>query len=253
MECAALYLDKKHYFPLHLHPDRYTFSYVLKGESNLLCNNSLLVLKAGDLVVIPPYVAHQTFVENFFHYKVIRVPILHSFNMISTNQLGVTIVKNCYSYKYHFNNWYDSIKADKNNNLISTTNKLDETKVPKIFRRFLMTNNTSLTQPKIIFKKVLIHLENNYNRPILVEELSDLAHLSESHFQRLFKLNIGISASRYLQNLRIEKAKEYIKTRDRFTSIAFDTGFFDQSHFNRYFKINVGMNPKRYADLVKND
>ncbi|MDY8135974.1 AraC family transcriptional regulator [Aquimarina sp. 2201CG5-10] len=243
MECATIYYDKKHYFPMHLHPDRYTFSYIINGSANLICNNSIFILKPGSLVIIPPYVAHQTLVEHFFHYKVIRVPKLHAFVNLNATQLGLTIIKNNHAYKNQFNKWFDKIKANNNEEII----------IPEVFEHFLMSHDADLTKPKILLKKALIHLESNYYRPIPVEELSDLIHLSESHFQRLFKANIGISASRYLQNLRIEKAKEYIKTRNCFTDIAYDTGFFDQSHFNKYFKINVGMIPKRYADLVKND
>jgi AraC-like DNA-binding protein/quercetin dioxygenase-like cupin family protein len=243
MECATILYDKPHYFPMHLHPDRYTFSYILNGSANLICNNSIANLKSGNLVVIPPYVAHQTLIKHFFHYKVIRVPKLHSFANLDYSQFGLTIIENNNLYNNQYNQWFDLIK----------TNDKEKNKIPDMFKRFLINQNSDLTTSKVLLKKALIHLENNFNRSIPVEELSDLIHLSESHFQRLFKTNIGISPIRYLQNLRIEKAKEYIKVRNSFTDIAYDTGFFDQSHFNKYFKINVGMIPKRYADLVKND
>lgn len=243
MECATIFYDKGHYFPMHVHPDRYTFSYILNGSANLICNNSSYILKPGDLVVIPPCMAHQTLIEHCFHYKVIRVPKLHSFVNLNYSELGLTIIKNNNAYKSQYNQWFDQIQA----------NDKREIKIPQIFEHFLMHQNSDLSTSKVLLKKALIHLENNFHRPIPVEELSDLTHLSESHFQRLFKANIGISPMRYLQNLRIEKAKEYIKVRNGFTDIAYDTGFFDQSHFNKYFKINVGMIPKRYADLVKND
>ncbi len=74
MECATILYDKEHYFPKHLHPDRYTFSYILNGSAQLICNNAMFILKPGDLVIIPPFVAHQTPIDDFFHYKVIRVP-----------------------------------------------------------------------------------------------------------------------------------------------------------------------------------
>ncbi|MDO5980251.1 AraC family transcriptional regulator [Flavivirga spongiicola] len=250
MESATIFYDKKHYFPMHLHPNRYTFSYILNGNAHLICNGSRFILKAGDLVIIPPYVAHQTRIEDFFHYKVIRVPKLDAFSNRSNAQLGLTIVRNSYSYKNDFNHWFESIIINKGHNL--NMGERAETQVPDVFKRFLISNHSNLIK-KNSLTKALVHIETNYNRSILVEELSDLTHLSESHFQRLFKINIGISPMRYLQNLRIEKAKEYIKTRDNFTDIAYDTGFFDQSHFNKYFKINVGMIPKRYADLIRND
>jgi AraC-like DNA-binding protein len=251
MECATILYDKKHYFPMHLHPDRYTFSYILNGNAHLICIDATYFLKAGDLVFIPPYIAHQTLIESSFHYKVIRVPKIHPFNTTSHNQVGVTIVKNSESYKYHFNCWFDSIITNKNSN--GTNVESTATNVPAVFNRFLVTTESNVTNSKIMLQKALVHIEQNYNRSIHVEELADISCMSDSHFQRLFKINIGISPIRYLQNLRIEKAKECLKTRNNFTDIAYDTGFFDQSHFIKYFKMNVGMLPKKYADLVNND
>ncbi|MDC8004152.1 AraC family transcriptional regulator [Aureisphaera galaxeae] len=248
MECATLYYDKKHYFPMHLHPDLYTFSYILGGSANLICQGGTFRLKENDLVIIPPYMAHQSLVDDFFYYKVIRVPKSHSFTDVYNGRLGLTIVHNCFSYKDHFDVWYDSIRS---NILVPSTENNDLENIPEVFKRFLAPNKPYSTNAGVVLRKALTHFEENYHRPILVEELSDLTCMSESHFQRLFKSNIGIAPMRYLLNLRIEKAKEYIKTKDSFSEVAYETGFYDQSHFNKYFKTSVGMIPKRYADLIK--
>lgn len=226
---------------MHLHPDRYTFSHIIAGGACLLYNNSVYNLEKGDLVIIPPYVSHQTLIETFFHYKVIRVPKLHSFAGLETQKVGLTIIKNDPQYIAQFDTWFEAVR-DANNG---------DHNVSKVFEQFLTSDEETLSASNVVLKKALVHIEDNFHKKISVEELSDITHLSESHFQRIFKKNIGISPTRYLQNLRIEKAKELIKIRSSFTDIAYDTGFFDQSHFNKYFKINVGMIPKRYADIVK--
>ncbi len=231
---------------MHLHPDLYTFSYILGGGANLICQDAVFRLKENDLVIIPPYMAHQSKVEDYFYYKVIRVPKPHSFVDVSNRRMGLTIIRDCYSYKDHFNNWFEAIRSG---HYTSMDQEVDA--IPDVFKRFLAPNKAQSTQSGIVLRTALAHFEENYDRPILVEELSDLTCLSHSHFQRLFKNNIGIAPMRYLLNLRIEKAKEYIKTKDSFGDVAYETGFYDQSHFNKYFKINVGMIPKRYADLVK--
>ena len=241
MECATIYYDRPHYFPMHLHPDRYTFSYVIDGGAYLLNKRSTHKLEQGDLVIIPPYVSHQTLIESFFHYKIIRVPKLRSFAGLDNNKLGLTIIKNNPLYKDHYDQWFEAVRANTN----------VKHNVSRVFEQFLASEAGTLSTSKIILKKALVHIEDNFQRKISIEELADITHLSESHFQRVFKSNIGISPMRYLQNLRIEKAKELIKIRNSFTDVAYDTGFFDQSHFNKYFKINVGMIPKRYADIVK--
>lgn len=239
MECATIYYEKPHYFPMHLHPDRYTFSYIIDGSANLISTGRVYKLQKGDLVVIPPYVAHQTQIESFFYYKVVRVPKLHAFIESNDKQSGIHIIQYNKLFENEFDIWFQNIKTQINSD------------VPEHFKQFINQPPNQLTTTKAVLKKALVHLETNFHRKIGVDELSDITHLSSSHFQRIFKLNIGISPTRYLQGLRIEKAKELITFRDSFTNIAYDTGFFDQSHFNKYFKMNVGMIPKRYAEIVK--
>jgi AraC-like DNA-binding protein len=235
---------------MHLHPDLYTFSYVLGGSATLMLKNTSVQLKENDFVIIPPYVAHQTQIEHSFYYKVIRIPKSYSFVETSNNYSGLTIIKNGISYKHHFNQLFNAIHNNSFDfEIANSKNQI----IPDAFKGFLENPHVNNTKLKDLLKTTIVHFEDNYYRPILIEELSDLTLLSASHLQRLFKTNVGISPMRYLLNLRIEKAKAYIKSKDCFTDIAYDTGFYDQSHFNKYFKINVGMTPKRYADLVKND
>ncbi|RIA10901.1 AraC-like DNA-binding protein [Flavobacteriaceae bacterium MAR_2010_72] len=250
MECATICYSRSHFFPMHLHPDLFTFSYILGGSARLILKNASIILKENDFVIIPPYVAHQTQIDDFFYYKVIRVPKSYSFIEESNDDSRVMVIPNGFTYKPHFDAWFDSIQQNPVDLMASKAEPLD---VPDIFKGYLKNPSSNTDRLQELLKTTIIHFETNYNRPILVEELSDLTYLSESHLQRLFKNKVGISPMRYLLNLRIEKAKAYIKTNDRFTDIAYDTGFYDQSHFNKYFKMNVGMTPKRYAGLIKND
>lgn len=248
MECETICYDKRHYFPMHLHPDLYTFSYILGGSSTLICKDFSVQLKENDLVIIPPFLAHQSIVESHFYYKLIRVPNFNSF-IGNPRKPGLMVANNSMAYLDCFNTWYESIrKANKNEH--STVQDID---VPKEFKPFMEQGFGALNRTQHILKNTLVFLNNNYNRTIHLEELCDVAFLSGSHFQRLFKSHLGISPMRYLLNLRIEKAKAFIKVRDTFTDVALETGFYDQSHFNKYFKTHVGMIPKRYADLVRND
>lgn len=250
MECATICYSRSHFFPMHLHPDLITFSYILGGSARLILKNTSITLKENDFVIIPPYVAHQTQINDFFYYKVIRVPKSYSFIEESDDYSRVMVIPNGMVYKSHFDTWFDAVQQDPIDLLDSNGSPIE---VPKIFKKFLRNSPSNYNRWQELLKTTIIHFETNYNRPILVEELSDLTHLSDSHLQRLFKNKVGISPMRYLLNLRIEKAKAYIKTKDSFTDIAYDTGFYDQSHFNKYFKINVGMTPKHYSRLIKND
>ncbi|MCH2489106.1 MAG: AraC family transcriptional regulator [Flavobacteriales bacterium] len=247
MECETIRYTRPHYFPEHLHPNLYTFSYILGGTALLQFKNGEIRLHPDQLVVIPPFMAHQTVVEHSFYYKVIRVP--RSYALIHKRsdaflhiQQGNPLVKKA------FISWFDAIREH-------STKTNEAPVIPKIFKNYIQQDQTAIgdTSDKLI--RSLEFLNSNYSRTIHLEELSDVVHMSSSHFNRQFLSHVGISPIRYLLNLRIEKAKELIKEEivASFTDVAYETGFYDQSHFNKYFKTHVGMIPKQYAELVHND
>ena len=77
--------------------------------------------------------------------------------------------------------------------------------------------------------------------------------MSASHFQRQFKQYFGISPIRYLQSLRVDRAKGLIKQNLSMTKVAYQTGFYDQSHFNKYFKLLTGMGPSQYQAIIRQE
>ena len=79
-------------------------------------------------------------------------------------------------------------------------------------------------------------------------ELAAIAGVSRFHFSRLFTKAMGLPPTRYLERLRVERAKEMIQSSDLpLVQIALAVGFADQSHFTRRFRRWVGCTPARYA------
>lgn len=71
--------------------------------------------------------------------------------------------------------------------------------------------------------------------------------LQERTFERRFKLVTGVSPGRYVQEIRIELAKEAIAMEYRpIDDIASDVGYLDPSTFRRLFKRMVGISPSAY-------
>ncbi|MCP4750175.1 MAG: helix-turn-helix domain-containing protein [Proteobacteria bacterium] len=93
-------------------------------------------------------------------------------------------------------------------------------------------------------------LENNYDQPITLEQLAQMAHMSKRSFQRVFKTIIGEPPINYLLKLRLSRAKELLlSTRMDITQIAFDTGFNDSNYFARKFKSTCGLSPRQYRRI----
>lgn len=80
----------------------------------------------------------------------------------------------------------------------------------------------------------------------LLDELTDLVHLSKSRLSHLFKEQVGISIKKYLLwcKLRNTIAQHLSEKEDLFASLI-NSGFYDQPHFSRAFKTMLGVNPTK--------
>ncbi len=100
--------------------------------------------------------------------------------------------------------------------------------------------------------EVLSHLERNYERPVTLEKLAKLAHMSQTSLRRTFSDAMGHSPIDYLIRLRIAKAKELLKGTDhRITDVAVDVGFEDSNYFSRQFRNIVGTSPRAFRARFK--
>lgn len=94
---------------------------------------------------------------------------------------------------------------------------------------------------------VIRHLEENYTSAVSITEMARLAGLSSTHFNRQFTFLFGMSPTRFIHSLRVEKARQLLIHTDRAVGeIALETGYHDQSHFTRHFRRLSGMTPGHF-------
>lgn len=93
-------------------------------------------------------------------------------------------------------------------------------------------------------------LHDQLNRPLSIKEVADCASFSEFHFIRSFKLCFGTSPYQYLTKIRIERAKELIRSQCYpLAEIAIICGFHDEFMFSKIFKKVTGMPPSIYRKM----
>lgn len=84
-------------------------------------------------------------------------------------------------------------------------------------------------------------------RPFTVQALAEVAGVSPRHFLRAFQQSTGSTPLRFIQKLRIEKAKELLsRAQTSATEIALDCGFSHAQHFSTAFKKATGETPSSY-------
>ena len=99
-------------------------------------------------------------------------------------------------------------------------------------------------------QNALRYIHEHYQEPIKLSEVANEIHLNKSYLSQLFQKTMGVSYSEYLENLRIQAAKRFLKTTNLTAAeIAEMVGFSSQNYFTKVFKAAVGVSPIRFRNV----
>jgi AraC-like DNA-binding protein len=94
---------------------------------------------------------------------------------------------------------------------------------------------------------VVAYIRENLTRTLSVDELSDKACLSKSHFFRLFKSELGISPAQFILTERIDRAKTILSNPAKsITDACYESGFNSLTHFSSAFRSVERMCPRQF-------
>lgn len=92
-------------------------------------------------------------------------------------------------------------------------------------------------------------IRQHFNEHLYLDQICHYAGLSKSTLLRAFTKSKGITPYRYLETIRINKAKELLESGMSSIEVAMQTGFSDQSHFTHYFNKFIGLSPRIYREI----
>lgn len=99
----------------------------------------------------------------------------------------------------------------------------------------------------MVIQKAIQYINDNYQEGITLEQVSKEVYLSTAYFSRLFKEEMDISFSEYLNKVRVEESKRLLlNLKYSLSDIAHQVGFSDQSYFTKVFKRIEGISPGQY-------
>ena len=91
------------------------------------------------------------------------------------------------------------------------------------------------------------YLHKHYYENVSVGELSDMCHVSEVYFRRLFKMHTGKTPTEYRTHLRLQRALELLRYGSLpVADISQRLGFSDSAYFVKIFKESYGVTPLAY-------
>ena len=97
-----------------------------------------------------------------------------------------------------------------------------------------------------VFEYVMQH----FNEDIRLQQIADVAHMSETAFCRYFKQRTRMTFSRFLNEVRVGHACRLLMEGGlQVTEICYRCGFNNVSNFNRQFKLITGYTPSTYKRM----
>lgn len=94
---------------------------------------------------------------------------------------------------------------------------------------------------------IIQHIQEHYTEELSLDDLADAFSISKSHLCRIFKSVTGTTLSAYVTNMRVLKAKGFLRAGYSVNFAGEMVGFKSTSHFIRTFTKLEGVSPKRYS------
>ncbi|MEH7306245.1 bifunctional transcriptional activator/DNA repair enzyme AdaA [Neobacillus drentensis] len=96
------------------------------------------------------------------------------------------------------------------------------------------------------------YIDTHFHEPLTLESLADICHGSPYHLQRTFKLIKGVTPAQYIQETRINQAKQLLAATDKsINDISMDVGISNPAHFATLFKKITTYTPSGYRQLSR--
>ncbi|MEA5056008.1 MAG: AraC family transcriptional regulator [Anaerotignum propionicum] len=243
-------------FPNHFH-EYYVFGFIEEGNRYLSCKNNEYTVVPGELVLFNPGDNHtcEQVDGKTLDYRSINIqPQVMAkavFEITGKEELPyfATTVVYCSELASQIKELHSLIMEEEKD---FKKEELFFLLLEQLIEEHAAETPSKKSEQSTEVRTVCDYLENNYRNSITLDQLSDLTGLSKYYLLRTFTKQMGISPYRYLETIRIDKAKKFLEQGILPIDVALRTGFSDQSHFSNFFKRFIGLSPKQYQSIFKN-
>lgn len=267
-DCFTIFsrVKKEFSFPLHYHEELELNLIINAKGARRIVGDHIDTIDDLELVLVGPNLYHAWFTHQCQSEEITEVTIqfhkdLFDEKFLKRNQLS--FIKSMLERSQRgilFS--HETIAAlkdrllalDKKTGFDSVLELLSIMHDLSISRNMRTLSDLSFTNEKFNYnsrriEKVFEYMNNNYNKPVTLAEVSRIANMPEASFSRFIKKRTGKTFIDSLNEIRLGHASRMlIDTTNTVAEIAYKCGFNNISNFNRIFKRKKFCIPKEFRE-----
>lgn len=235
------------------HPD-YHYLHTIEGSGYLVVNNQEFIIDEATAFFLAPNVPHEYWAKTS-KWSTMWL----TFNGPAVEQILKSLnIKEFEIFKLCDREYLEGI-LEAISNKATIYNYIVSVECSQLIYNFILHMSLNL-QNKIeknfevnYFKllPVLKYIEENFDKNITLDEISDIINLSPQHLCNIFKKTFQATPYEYLIRMRIQKAKELLlkNSNMQIKQVCFEVGFKNPSYFSYMFKKLEGITPLQFKKL----
>lgn len=237
-------------FPNHFH-EYYVIGFVENGKRHLSCKGREYDLSAGDMVLFNPQDNHSCAPVGGEPLDYRAVNIAPEVMQQVAREAGMGSAP-CFTQNVVPRSGLTRSFAYLYSAILSGASRLKRKEaffslLNHVFQEFSVPDDgIRHPEPTRQIQALCAYIEAHFVENITLDELLSMTSFGKSYLLRSFTKQVGVSPYRYLQTVRLERAKTFLREGVAPIDAANMAGFCDQSHFTNFFKGFVGLTPKQY-------
>lgn len=236
----------------------FEISYIISGSGTFYHNNNPIKVKTGDLIFSPCANSHEIVADEYdkLHYAYVGFKLAtqsenySEYNTFFSENIARFCDSNNSVYKI-FRNCIDEFYREQPTDFLMVEACLTRL-IITCYRIF--TQNTGVLDYTVgiqnsgqLLYRVIKYIEQNSHTNLTVKAVAKGVGYSSFYISHIFKEKMGITLQQFINNRRIERAKELmLLNRFTITQISEQLGYLNVQTFSRTFKSITGLPPAQF-------
>nr|WP_294898408.1 AraC family transcriptional regulator [uncultured Pedobacter sp.] len=232
--------------------EEYVLIYCVKGYGVAVINYKIFHISPGDFFLIPAHTPFSYYADKIKPWSI----YWFFFKGEAIQEVSDLFIKYAKSYKGYlpyneeriklFNRIYKCLEQGYGQENLILINMCLLNLVSS-FVLITADNNATADKFQLLVNSSIQFMKENIERNLNLTEIATNVNLSVSHFSSIFKRVTGLSPMNYYNDIKIQKACEYLKYNDALVKeISYKLGIFDVHYFSRLFVKTMGITPLKF-------